>query len=378
MSKRRKRNEAADEECIPIRECHDLYTSQLTLDCARSDNCIVCAYKIGCFDVALDTDFVRLCPNQRPEQCPRSAQTQGSIGTLGYGETTRRILSIGDGDLTFSLALARMLSALSQSAVQPRIVATSYESQSTLLAIYPGMAQTIQELEALKVTICYNVDGTRIKESLPISLREETFDRVVWNFPCTAALKGQDGQNAEMDRNKTLVREFVAQAPLLLTRNGQIHINHKTKASSRKLYTTVHAKESESSTTNRSFTTKPPFNHWKLDEVALEQCTEDVYFLGRVAFDRCLFPPYIPRKALHHKSFPSHDACTYIFGLTQPNGLEVLDAMTNSCCQNEPSRQLVRVTRTLILALRQQMLSQKQNSKRIMVQKKRGTNSKTM
>jgi ribosomal protein L16 Arg81 hydroxylase len=91
-----------------------------------------------------------------------------------------------------------------------------------------------------------------------------------------------------------------------------------------------------------------------------------------------LFPPYIPRKALHHKSFPSHDACTYIFGLTQPNGLEVLDAMTNSCCQNEPSRQLVRVTRTLILALRQQMLSQKQNSKRIMVQKKRGTNSKTM
>ena len=36
-------------------------------------------------------------------------------------------------------------------------------------------------------------------------------------------------------------------------------------------------------------------------------------YWGRVVWDRALFSPYVPRKALHAKSFPCHDACTYIF-----------------------------------------------------------------
>lgn len=35
---------------------------------------------------------------------------------------------------------------------------------------------------------------------------------------------------------------------------------------------------------------------------------------GRIVLDRSLFPPYSPRKALDKKSFPIHDACTYVFG----------------------------------------------------------------
>merc|ERR1712176_441559 len=35
---------------------------------------------------------------------------------------------------------------------------------------------------------------------------------------------------------------------------------------------------------------------------------------GRVVFDKCLLPPYTPRKALDKKSFPCHDACLYLFG----------------------------------------------------------------
>jgi hypothetical protein len=34
---------------------------------------------------------------------------------------------------------------------------------------------------------------------------------------------------------------------------------------------------------------------------------------GLIVFDRWLFDPYIPQKALSKKTFPTHDACIYIF-----------------------------------------------------------------
>ena len=37
-------------------------------------------------------------------------------------------------------------------------------------------------------------------------------------------------------------------------------------------------------------------------------------YKGRMVFDKCVFCPYTPRKALDRKSFPCHDACVYIFG----------------------------------------------------------------
>lgn len=43
--------------------------------------------------------------------------------------------------------------------------------------------------------------------------------------------------------------------------------------------------------------------------------TPVVKYLGRVVLDRYLLPPYTPRKALCRKSFPMHDACTYVFGV---------------------------------------------------------------
>jgi 25S rRNA (uracil2634-N3)-methyltransferase len=238
------------------------------------------------------------------------------------------VLTVGDGDLTFSLALARLIGG--------RVVATSYESKASLIQVYPGIKQTIAELESLRVTICYQVDATKLKETMPKNLKIFEFDRIVWNFPCSAVTQGQDGQNEEMDKNKTLVQDFVANGRHLLKPKGQIHLNHKTK---------------------------PPFNQWNIEEVAVETCQDDndndspnVYYLGRVVLDRFLFPPYVPRKALHHKSFPSHDACTFIFGLDR-EGLVTdvidFDKSSKSTATSEPSvSTLVRVTPDLIRLLR--------------------------
>jgi 25S rRNA (uracil2634-N3)-methyltransferase len=335
---------------VPVRDCKSLYASQLTLHCALHRQCVPCAYKVGCFDVALDQDFCRSIPNQRPEQCPRSKHEQTKTktppqmleGTLGYCRDMT-ILTVGDGDFTFSLAIARLL--FLDGKAHSGLVATSYESKASMIQVYPGIKQTISELEFLGATVCYQVDATRLKETLPETITTNKtlqFDRIVWNFPCSAVAKGQDGQNEEMEGNKALVRDFVANARHLLNPLGQIHLNHKTK---------------------------PPFNQWNIEEVAVEACQDDnsndndspnVYYLGRVVFDRFLFPPYVPRKALHHKSFPAHDACTFIFGLERegdnPLATDVID-FVKSDDNSEPSAStLVHVTPNLIRLLRSTFL----------------------
>ena len=329
----------------PVRNCSELYAVAETVKCTHQNGCVPCAYKIATFDVALDTEFCQRIPNQRPEMCPRS---QGKSSTsnashhlypLGY-KHGMSILTVGDGDFSFSLAVARF---------GCRVIATSYESAETVRAVYDsvGVSENITELETLGAKIFYNVDATNIGRSLPKSLIDQTFDRIIWNFPCSAVAKGQDGQNIEMDHNKQLVRAFVESAKSHCFLGGQIHINHKTK---------------------------PPFNQWKIDVVAISS-TDNVRYLYRVVLDRILFHPYIPRKALDRKSFPCHDACTYIFEVsgasTAPNDSTIQKDLDTSKSQilkdlNElqhiDSLQLVRVTPRLIQLLRNDLF-QRQSSR---------------
>lgn len=213
---------------VPCRDCRSLFASQVTLSCAMMDGCVPCAYKIGCFDVALDTSFCKQVLNQRPEQCCRSkratADSSAAPGTLGY-KPGMKVLTVGDGDFTFSLAIARIILPNGGN-----LYATSYERRETLSAVYPAIDETIQELERLGAFVHFEVDATRLADTLPaLTLKGQIFDRIVWNFPCTAVAKGQDGQNQEMENNKRLVRAFVGNARFLLAEKGEIHINHKTK-----------------------------------------------------------------------------------------------------------------------------------------------------
>lgn len=204
---------------FPTRDTDQLYASHVTCLCAFH-GCIPCAYKIACFDVALDKEFCRQRPNQRPESCPR-ATSDDNRAVYGY-QSGLRVLTVGDGDFSFSLAIARKVGALG------KVWATSYEPKETLLDVYPDIAFTIEELQSLGAMIFFQVDGTQLEATMP-DVKTQKFDRIVWNFPCTAIGRGQDGQNAEMDRNKELVRHFLANARFLLADHGEIHMNHKTK-----------------------------------------------------------------------------------------------------------------------------------------------------
>jgi 25S rRNA (uracil2634-N3)-methyltransferase len=284
-----------------------------------------------------------------------------------------RVLCVGDGDFTFSLAISKVVLSSSTSSGMDdarndggtgdvmhdivgggggsrykkggggggMVVATSYEDAETLRSVYPDFDDTLRELTgrggdiggADGVVVGYNVDATRLVETLPhraISKRmrrhrplprnlnpsssksspdgnddEGTkYHRICWNFPCTAISSGQDGQNDAMDRNRELIRRFVSNSlPLLDTTCGEVHMIHKTK---------------------------PPYNQWLLEEVALQGTTttsssssdggggnngnRTLEYKGRIVFDRCIYRPYTPRKALDRRSFPCHDACVYVFG----------------------------------------------------------------
>jgi 25S rRNA (uracil2634-N3)-methyltransferase len=337
-TKRKKRTRDDDTATIiPFRDCRDLYASNVTLACAIERRCIPCAYKIGCFDVAMDALFCRSIPNQRPEQCPR---TNDNIDKLveampGY-EKGIRVLTVGDGDFSFSLAVSRWL--LSEDADNrfdgSSVVATSYETKETLLSVYPNFEATLEELFKLGAKVHFQVDATNLESTLPLLLdndndEEALFDRIVWNFPCSAVQHGQDGQNKEMQINKGLVKAFVGSAISYLSKkNGQIHINHKTK---------------------------PPFNQWKIEDVAVE-ASALIQYLGRIVLDRCLFPPYIPRKALDHRSFPVHDACTYVFACRGS-----FEDITTACKINESNyfpltNSLSKVDNDLLYSLRKTFL----------------------
>ncbi|KAL9179438.1 hypothetical protein ACHAXT_008728 [Thalassiosira profunda] len=297
----------------PLRDLDRLYCPAVTYLCSigalpgGEGPCVPCAFKIGNFDIALDSEFTRRVPNQRPEQCPRSASNTsanrksnaGSEGAMGY-RRGMNVLTVGDGDFTFSLAMARHVVG-NDNSERGVVVATSYEDSATLRGVYPDFDDTLQSLKAYgDTTVGYNVDATRLDETLPKQLSRKTngrvkFHRICWNFPCTAIGSGQDGQNSAMEENKELVRKFVANAlPYLDERIGEIHMAHKTK---------------------------PPYNQWGLERVALEGAKQSdgdgrrqFEYKGRIAFDKCTLPPYTPRKALDRKSFPCHDACIYVFG----------------------------------------------------------------
>ena len=300
-----------------------------------------------------------------------------------YPQKAMHVLTVGDGDFSFSLAVSRLVLGVGSQETQTThitkatsndpcsdtksrsssVVATSYESYQRLLAVYPKIIEsTTTQLRQLGVEILYSIDATNLDKVPQLSNRR--FDRIVWNFPCTAVGHGQDGQNSAMQDNKALVRAFVRNARQYLRPNGEIHMCHKTK---------------------------PPYNQWDMEKVVLmgsknnnnnnndddddDNDEKSEYVLdGRVVLDRATLSPYTPRKALDRKSFPCHDACTYVFRYigNSSDGNNVKEKMgiggdtERSVPSTLESPNIVPVTEERILSIRSKLVriaKKKQNRK---------------
>lgn len=154
------------------------------------------------------------------------------------------------------------------------------------------MCHTISMLQVIPYVVypCIQlqcIDAEHLKQF------DYTFDRIVWNFPCVRIASGLDGQNEEMERNKSLLVDFFkACRSVLHPANGEIHITHKTKGS---------------------------FQQWNIIQLANTLC----HYLGSIIFDKVLYPGYTNKKVLSNKSFPIFDSQTYIFTLAKHKTLDL-------------------------------------------------------
>ncbi|RMX68704.1 hypothetical protein DD238_005014 [Peronospora effusa] len=96
-----------------------------------------------------------------------------------------RILTLGDGNFSYSLALAKQLKNQGNESVNIQLIATSYDTYEELIGKYPESKRICAQLTQLGATICHRVDATNIHESLVAAGAEPKlrFDAVVFNHP---------------------------------------------------------------------------------------------------------------------------------------------------------------------------------------------------
>ncbi|KAF7066054.1 hypothetical protein CFC21_072102 [Triticum aestivum] len=138
---------------------------------------------------------------------------------LKHYSSMHSILVVGDGDFSFSLALATAFGS------GEHIVATSLDPYDALKRKYGNAEANIAELKMLGSTVLHGVDAKLMK--LYPSLKMRRFDRIVFNFP-HAGFNGKEDNPLVINLHKQLVTGFFANARHLLRPFGEIHLSHKT------------------------------------------------------------------------------------------------------------------------------------------------------
>jgi hypothetical protein len=270
-NKKEKENEVKKDE--NAWRWHGIYKS--TLNCI-SMGCVPCLYKVFPLGMqSIHPSLYSILPysypsNTRPENCKRSS----SKLYQGIQSLSKTILVVGDGDFSFSLAIAR------SKPLQARhhLVATSYETETSLTSIYTEGAANIASLRALGVLVLFEVDATKLSNCRELLGRR--FDQVVWNFPCICVDRGLDGQATELEQNQALVSKFFRnlKEDQWLESDAQVMVTHKTIE---------------------------PFSWWDITKLAKD---EGFNILFDLVFDKYNYPGYRNRKALDKKSFTCNDA----------------------------------------------------------------------
>jgi 25S rRNA (uracil2634-N3)-methyltransferase len=229
-----------------------------TLACAQNQ-CIPCFYKIFPSGYAYlktkskkrkfsEESKVKLPPNQRPENCLRSK----SSAYAAVYRSSDRVLTLGDGDLSFALSLAHEFSSSAQTALN--LIATTYESHESLVNTYPDISARMQEIADTDAFLYHDVDATKL-ESYRF-LANKKFNFVLWNFPCIGVRNGLDGQVSELDQNKALIKDFFESVRPFLESTGEVHLTHKTVE---------------------------PFSWWNIEQLAMESGFRLVF---KIVFDK--------------------------------------------------------------------------------------------
>ncbi|KAJ0986949.1 hypothetical protein J5N97_005305 [Dioscorea zingiberensis] len=151
---------------------------------------------------------------------PDKATDQRRVKWITHYNSSQRILLVGEGDFSFSACLAKAFGSASN------MVATSLDSEATLLWKHWTSTAHLQELEELQCLILHEVDVNDMHEHE--TLKNMKFDRIIFNFPHA----GHDPFYKERDkelimRHRELLEAFFKSASKMLSEGGQVHVTHR-------------------------------------------------------------------------------------------------------------------------------------------------------
>ena len=230
-----------------------------------------------------------------------------------------RVLVVGDGNFSFSRALAQM-KALAQPPTG--ITATSLDSQDDLLAKYGPPAEIhVADLLRLGCTVKHGVDATVLSELFP---EGRSFDQIIFQHPILDIRRfeesgaGTETHAAQGAREEEAVLALVAG---ISVRDGYIIANRLLLLdfllSAGEL---LALPDGEITLTVKDV---PPYDKW--DVARLEEHTDSSLVLKRTEpFDKDQYPGYETMQVQNNVPFPSAQSTSFIFGLPDAAGTEAL------------------------------------------------------
>ena len=219
-----------------------------------------------------------------------------------------RILTVGDGDLSFSNALS--------TAIKPaKLVASTYDDAATLSKKYADNA--LASLKANNITVLNSFDVTN--PNVWQRLNGELFDVVIFQFPLIPAFVGEAAfreSTASINTlNRALLHQFIKYATeFALDKNGPMlcYITSKDVK---------------------------PYREWNIEgSLNNTLCSR---YLGQMPFDIRLFPGYKIRNVDRDKHVKDTSGISYVF--SPKNVPELANKLTMPSYLNADSCPLCRV-----------------------------------
>eukprot|EP00966_Prymnesium_polylepis_P042779 994144-Prymnesium_polylepis.1 len=129
-------------------------------------------------------------------------------------EGPMRVLTVGDGDLSYSLALARAFGARIQ------LTATVLVPEEELVATYAAAGRALAELRQRGVRFQAGVDATALQDAEPPIGPQ---DHIVFNHP-HLGLADLTDEAAHARRHGTLISHYLHSAAAMLAAGGLVHL----------------------------------------------------------------------------------------------------------------------------------------------------------
>ncbi|KAG6613759.1 uncharacterized protein IUM83_18571 [Phytophthora cinnamomi] len=138
---------------------------------------------------------IRAAKSQTNALFSLTASSNPNPKNLGPFSDRQRILVVGDGDFSFSLALAVFLGG-------KNLVATCYDSRADLKEKYPNALLNCDALETAAAEVHFDVDATHLEKESWLE-GAQPFQSIAFNFPHLGGATEEDVAN-----NQKLLRDF--------------------------------------------------------------------------------------------------------------------------------------------------------------------------